>query len=305
MIERSDSLGELRKRLVSELRAQDAAVKLREDSPIDPTIRWSPHVQDDTNQVAWHILTDNIESEFWSRRMKTAREAQSGLGLGVALPDHVIVNEELIRRLSDLDCKIALVNLEEPDSKARLSCSAADMIYERGLKLSPAVACHILDKLLERCNEASDTTVKGRTLELLTAVLLSQVDGFEVRSIGISNRSQQMDVVVHNRNAAGVLGRSEVVIAESKNWSNPVGTVEYYSVYRKIETRFGRSRLGYFVTTDRFTRGVEFERLKDAKGGILVVPLDRNSLPNIWRAATDQAPITRQLEEATLAAALD
>jgi hypothetical protein len=83
------------------------------------------------------------------------------------------------------------------------------------------------------------------------------------------------------------------------------GTTEYFSIYRKIETRFGRSRLGYFVTTDRFTGGVELERLKDAKGRILIVPLDRQTLAKIGRDATDTAPITRQLEEATLAATLD
>jgi hypothetical protein len=62
---------------------------------------------------------------------------------------------------------------------------------------------------------------------------------------------------------------------------------------------------GTSITTDRFTGGVEVERLKDAKGEILVVPLDRKALPKLWRDATDTRPITRQLEEATLAAALD
>jgi hypothetical protein len=304
MIQGSDPLGEIRTRLMAKLTADNAAVKLRQDAAIDPAIRWSPHVVDDTSGVAWHILTDNVESDFWVRRMKAARDARPNLQLGVALPEHVIFNEDLIRKLNDLNVRIALADLNS-ESDVRLSGSAADIIYEKGLKLSATVASQILDSLLDRCHKATDTNLKGRTLELLTAVLLSQVNGFEVNPIGISNRSQQMDVIVHNRNTAGVLGRSEVVIAEAKNWSNPVGTTEYFSVYRKIETRFGRSRLGYFVTTDRFTAGVELERLKDAKGQILVVPLDRQTLPKVWRNATDAAPITRRLEEATLAAALD
>ena len=305
MIQGSDPLGELRKRLVTKLTAENAAIKWRQDAAIGPSIRWSPHVMDDTNGVAWHILTDNVESDFWLRRMKAAGDARSDLQLGIALPEHLIFNEDLIQKLNDLNGRIALIDLEHSDSAVRLSKSVADIIYEKGLKLSTAIASQILDSLLDRCHAVSNTNEKGRTLELLTAVLLSQVDSFEVKTIGISNRSQQMDVVVHNRNTAGVLGRSEVVIAEAKNWSNPVGTTEYFSVYRKIETRFGRSRLGYFATTDRFTGGVELERLKDAKGRILVVPLDRQTLPKVWRDATDAAPITRQLEEATLAAALD
>jgi hypothetical protein len=305
MIRGSDPVGEIRKRLISKLMADNGAAQLREDEAIDPAIRWSPHVRDDTAGVAWHILTDNVESGFWARRMTAVRDVRPDLRLGVALPEHLIFDEDLIKRLNDLNVRIALTDLEDERLEVKLANSAADIIYERGLKLSTPVAADILDKLLDRSYAATSTDEKGRTLELLTAVLLSQVDGFEVKTIGISNRSQQMDVVAHNRNTAGVLGRSEVVIAEAKNWKNPVGTTEYFSVYRKIETRFGRSRLGYFVTTDRFTGGVELGRLKDAKGRILVVPLDRQTLPKVWRNATEAAPITRQLEDATLAAALE
>ena len=67
--------------------------------------------------------------------------------------------------------------------------------------------------------------------------------------------------------------------------------------------RYGMSRLGYFVTTDRFTRGVEIERLCDSKGDILIVPLDKNSLPQIWEGITEQDSITSRLEAATIDAA--
>jgi len=303
MLNRSDPVEEMRERLVAQLRKQKGTVKLRQDASLAPTIPWRPYVLDERSGVAWHILTERVESEFWVRRIERAKAIRSDLRVGVAMPQYLLYDQELLQTLNDLQARVAIVSTEDVARDVALSNSVADAIYENRLRLSPAGAARILDRLLERCIAATTNVAKGVSLEVLTAVMLSQVEGFEMADVGVSNRSQQIDVRVHNRNAAGALGRSEIVIAEAKNWDLPVGTTEYFSVYRKIETRFGRSRLGYFVTTDRFTAAVEQERLRDSKGEILVVPLDKVTLPAIWRNATEQDNITRRLEAATIEAA--
>jgi hypothetical protein len=62
-----------------------------------------------------------------------------------------------------------------------------------------------------------------------------------------------------------------------------VGTVEYYSLLRKIQARHGYAKMGFFVTTDRFTEGVDLEARRDSMGDTLVVTLDGETLPAIWR----------------------
>jgi hypothetical protein len=308
MLVPTDPVDELRRQLLGRLAEEKEVSVLKSDEPIGPAVHWRPHVFDVSSGVAWHILSEKLESDFWARRMAAAKEVLPTLTVGVALPEHLVYNEELLRTLNDLSARIAIFRDQDESSRDRpnaalLFNTIADVIYANRLRLGPSTAAHILNRLLERCHGAKEYAAKGVALEVLTAVLLSQVDGFEVTSVGVSNRSQQIDVRVHNRNAAGALGRSEIVIAEAKNWAFPVGTTEYFAVYRKLETRFGRSRLGYFVTTDRFTRGVELERLRDSKGDILVVPLDKVSLPGIWRDIEGQDTITRRLEHATIEAA--
>lgn len=83
---------------------------------------------------------------------------------------------------------------------------------------------------------------------------MRQVAGFEVTQVGLSSRSQQLDVVITNRNVGGPLGMSPLVVVEAKNWTQPVGTQEYALFIRKLQTRHGRAKLGYFVTTDRLLR---------------------------------------------------
>ena len=290
-----DPVRELRSLLTSALGGD-----LRSDAPIATNVHWSPHVFDVQNNTAWHIMSEIPDGMRWFTRMQEAARTVHGLRLGLCAPLHVLYDETVLDLADQIDTRIASFDADAENPALIFIATIADMIYEHRLALSHKAAALVLDRWLTRCHAATDNHAKGITLEGLTAVMLSQVAGFEVKARGISNRSQQLDVQIHNRRTAGILGQSELVYAEAKNWRNPVGTTEYYSVYRKIETKFGRSRLGFFVTTDQFTRGVTTERLRDSKGNILVVPLDRDSLPAIWRTGTS---VTANIEEAAIDAA--
>jgi hypothetical protein len=295
-----DPISELRDRFVAQLSTPPANPSLTIDTPLANDVPWSPHLYDPSSKTAWHILAALPTSTRWHTRMREAAAKIPDLQVGICAPTHVLSDETVLDIADDLQAHIATINLDDDTSGFRLRTTVADVIYENRLALSHSRAAKILDRWLERCHSATTNHRKGITLEVLTAIMLSQVVGFEVKNRGISNRSQQMDVSVHNRRTGGILGSSELVFAEAKNWSNPVGTEEYYSVYRKIETRFGRSRLGFFITTDRFTAGVRDERLRDSRGQILVVPLDKETLPSIWRTGTS---VTGNLEDAAIDAA--
>lgn len=306
MERRVDAVQDLRKVLIDHLLKEDAAVVLRVDESIGSSIRWRPHLLDERAGVAWHILSEFVDSDSWIRRMQKAQMERRDLVLGVALPEELLHNhEDILLQLNELGSRVAILPAVEtgPTRPVRVSNSVADVVYENGFRLTADGAERILRRLLQRCHDAQTNHAKGVALEVLTAVMLSQVNGFTVINKGVSNRSQQMDVQVHNYNVGGVLGRSALIIAEAKNWSVAPGSTEYVWLLRKVETRYGMSRLGYFVTTDRFTRGVEIERLRDSKGEILIVPLDKTSLPGIWEGISEQDSITRRLEAATIDAA--
>lgn len=305
MLRRDDAVENLRERLLSHLRQRDPSVSVRIDEALDASIAWRPHVIDDSSHTAWYCLSETPATDFWATRISAATNRLPELHVGVCVPENVLYSDdEVLRRLVELGVQVATTDTSEQQGPVKVSASAADVIYEQGLRLSRDAAAPILDHLLGRCIAEENKHRKGVALEVLTAVLLSQVDGFRVTARGVSNRSQQIDVYVHNRNVAGVLGGSEIVIAEAKNWTMPVGTTEYASVYRKVETRFGRSRLGFFVTTDHFTRGVNDERRRDSRSNVLIVPLDKASLPDLWRGSSSRKDdITSRLEEKTLEAA--
>ncbi|HKR62287.1 MAG TPA: restriction endonuclease [Thermoanaerobaculia bacterium] len=300
-----DPVSDLRQRFVDNLSRGESPTKLRIDEAIDSSIAWRPHVFDETSGIAWHILAEAIESDYWVTRMKNARISRPGLRVGVVVSRDLLTDDETLVALNDLGCQVAVLHEKKRGGTSlRFFASAADTIYEDRVALSPFALEKILDRLLDRCTSAKTKNAKGVSLEVLAAVLMSQIIGFEVSSVGVSNRSQQVDVVIHNRIASGALGRSDIVIVEAKNWKSRVGVPEYAAFYRKIETRRGTCRLGFFITTDRFTRGIATESQHDSKDPYLVVTIDGSQMPKLWRELDETPELTRRLEDLVLKAAM-
>jgi ParB-like nuclease domain/Restriction endonuclease len=216
--------------------------------------------------------------------------------------EQFFADEELLQKCHELNASILLYK-EKAESFVpyRSFETVEDYIYAARLRLTNATASRILDVALNRALQEKNKTRKGVLLELLVAVMLSQVEGFEITDVGISNRSQQMDVLVHNRNVGGALGNSPLVIAEAKNWKDPVDVREYVVFVRKLQSRHGRARLGYLITTSKFTAGVGAERRRESMNETLVVLVDGKSLPLIWR---DENGISACVERATMKAAI-
>jgi hypothetical protein len=194
-------------------------------------------------------------------------------------PDFLLACDRLNARI------ILLVQRKGEFSVERIFASVPDFVVERRIKLDREVATEMLDAALERALVAKTNAQKGVTLEVVVALMLSQVDNFEVTDIGISNRTQQMDVSVHNRSVGGVLGASPIVLAEAKNWrTKPVTPNEQTLFLRKLQSRNGRAKLGFLVTTGKFTSGTGLEARRDSMQDTIVVCIDGRVLPTIWRS---------------------
>ena len=250
----------------------------------------------------WYIHAGMPLSDSWAQRIEKAKAVKSKLRIGIAGTEQLFANEDFLQRCHELGASV-LVYKQRGDTYVveRLFATVDDYIYSARLKLSVPAARNILDRALARSLSERNSNLKGVLLEVVVAVLLSQVEGFEVTSVGISNRTQQMDVFVHNRNVGGALGNSPIVIAEAKNWKDPVDTNEYAAFVRKLQSRHGRAKLGYLVTAGRFTAGVALERRRESLADTLVVLLDGQSLPLLW---SDPESITAAVERATMIAAV-
>lgn len=255
------------------------------DTAIGPNVPWRPHLLEQNPLRGWYYHFEEPEGDSWVRRALAAKTASPVLKIGVAADEATLLNEGFLLQCVGLDASIAIIEPRRNKYVASsLYGSVTEYICERKVSLSRGAARQLLDKLLERAEAEQDDQRKGVLLEVVCAALMSQVDGFEPNAKGVANRTQQMDVLVHNRNSAGALSGSPVVLVEAKNWpKRKVTPTEYAAFIRKMESRHKRCRLGFIATTGSFTRNVPRDRLRDSKTDELVVLIDGKQLPRVWR----------------------
>lgn len=273
------------------------------DGVISRTAPWRPHVYQTSERIGWQLHSILPDFSSWEQRIARARSADAKLRVGVAATEDTLGNADFLLACQRLGARIILLKARKDDFAVEQSFgSVPDFVCEQNIKLDAAVARTMLDVAHQRALAAKTTHEKGLTLEVLVALVLSQVDNFEVADIGISNRTQQMDVLVHNRSVGGVLGSSPLVLAEAKNWrQQKVTTVEHASFMRKLQTRNRRARLGFLVTTGAFTSGLALEARRDSTQEVIVVFVDGEALPKIWRGREN---ITRQIERLVINASI-
>lgn len=278
-------------------------VAVVEDRGLHKKVPWGPHVYVPSTRQAWHVLTAAPENNAWAERMRIAVQQIKTLQLGVAGPLEVLNKPEILSVLDELGC--AVLPVEEVATGYRslgLRASMCDVVYEHRLVLDPALACVLLDRCLQRAMQSQNSYEKGAVLEVLVAVMLSQVNGFEVTDLNILSKNQEVDVHVTNRNNAGPLGRGQYVLAEAKNWKLPVPRKEYDAFAKKMRTRRGMAKLGVMVTTNTFEQGVYVEAIRDSDRDDIIVLLDKTTLPKVWHEFAD---VTRGLEAAVKRAVYD
>jgi len=273
------------------------------DSEISADIRWRPHVWEATGRRAWYIHTTPPDTDTWFARVAKAKSADTTLRIGVAAPADALLDENFLLHCAQLDAEI--IKFDSPLDADQIAtagfASVDDFVIETRAQLSFHAAKSLLDLSFQRAISAPDTNRKGVLFEVTVALMLSQVSGFEVHDVGISNRTQQMDVLVQNRNVGGALSGSPLVLAEAKNWKDPVTPTEYAEFVRKLRSRHGRAKLGFLVTSGVFTSGVTLERRRESEGETLVVLVDGATFESIW---TGPNSITENIEKLSIAASI-
>lgn len=155
-----------------------------------------------------------------------------------------------------------------------------------------------LRELWERARAEPDRNRKGRLLEELVKDLFRATPGFEYVKTRLDNDIEEIDIVVENR-SDDPLWRNDgasYLIAECKNWSSKCGSSELGDFLRKLTTKFGRVRTGFFIAPGGFTEAFHEARAGEKKTDVLVIPVDAEGL-TAWIAADDKHAVLRQLHE--------
>jgi CheY-like chemotaxis protein len=158
--------------------------------------------------------------------------------------------------------------------------------------------------LFARMTSETNPQRKGRLLEDLMELLLKSIPGFIVKSRR-RGLDEELDLVVRNE-ATDPLWSKEgsYFLVECKNWSRPCDPRELNHFLMKLQRRFDRAKLGFFVAASGFTSGFHTALATERKSSHLVVPIDRTDLQRLVEAS-DRSEVLKELHQRTVEVTAD
>ncbi len=148
----------------------------------------------------------------------------------------------------------------------------------------------------------TDSQKKGALLERLMLLVFRSIPGFEHAQVNRQNALEEIDVVVQN-NSTDPLWQKEgsYLLIECKHWSKPVGVPELKLFRQKIEDRYRRSALGFFIAPGGYADTVKVEAWTRRSGDSLVVLLGKDELDQLVASRDRNALLKKFHADAVIA----
>ena len=154
----------------------------------------------------------------------------------------------------------------------------------------------------EGVESEADPNRKGKLLEDLMVLLFKTIPGFRQVTPNRQNDIEEIDVLIQNESTDPFWSKeSQYFLAECKNWSKPSGVAELRSFLYKLEHRFHRANLGFFIAPGGLTGTMKEALLAERREKHLVILIDHDALSELVSASDRSAVLKRFHERAILA----
>jgi hypothetical protein len=156
-------------------------------------------------------------------------------------------------------------------------------------------------RALERAIEATTSGPKGRLFETFLGFLFSQINYLELFSSNYKNDTEEIDIVLRNRQtSSGALPRTPLILVSAKNEKEPLGVPALTSLEGKIRNRRGQCGFGILCCSRKFAATVRDHLLRGSREPHVIATLDGEGL----RALLQAQDIEKALEAIATKASL-
>lgn len=144
---------------------------------------------------------------------------------------------------------------------------------------------------------------KGKLLEDLMVLLFKTIPGFHQTTPNRQNDIEEIDLLIQNESEDPfwINERSSYILVECKNWSKEAGVTEFRNFLYKLQHRFGRCRLGFFVAPGGVASTFREALLAERKDDYLVVLIDHDALDLLVTAPDRNGILKRFHQHAVMA----
>lgn len=168
--------------------------------------------------------------------------------------------------------------------------NAAEVVRERRMALLGAEQREAeIRRIWQAARTEADRHRKGSLLEDLLQLVFRSIPGFGRATTRRKNDQEEIDLVIPNESTDPFWSREgQYLLGECKNWSSAVGKNEYGEFQRKVAGRFGRCRLGFFISVGGFAKTFHTEQLTARREDVLVIPIAGEDLDELVQAESPE-----------------
>lgn len=275
----------------------------QEGSPVELSggLRWKPDLVRPGGAVLHVHLADRLRGYVFKR---LAAASEAGIEPHVALPLTALDDENLLEELTRLEVVVhVLAEGLVPEPPDLLLGALSGHGRRPAVLVTEPTRIRLGQLGWDACAKDGTSSARGKRLEVLLAFLFSQVEGLAVWDRNLRTDTEELDVVVIQRETGGrcwSLPGTKFMIVECKNWSTRVGQPQVSNLRVKMQGRRGTVRIGVLVAASEFTSDAMSQELRFASDDLTIALVGPTKLQELIGASDLTDALERVIGDAML-----
>lgn len=258
---------------------------------------WQPDLVLGDRSALLHVHVAERLRSYATRRFEQAVEA--GIEVHVAAPLGRLYEGELLEQLASVDAHVHLLDKSSEKGPERILALLADL----GIRVPPALRTTLGRHGLDFAARAGTASEKGKRFEALVVFLLSQVDGLSIFERNYKTSTEEIDVVLQQRQLDGrvwALTNAPFLLVEAKNHQDGISQGMFSQFRIKMMTKRASVRIGLMFSRTTVSGAAREQEEKFASEDLTIAFLDGNEIAEWIDAADGTAYLERAISRAML-----
>lgn len=289
-----------------ELEPDEIARKLAEEDSaweIETTIelgehKWQPDLVRADKSALLHVHVAERLRSYATERFSWAIAA--GIEVHVATTLGRLYDAELLEQLAAAD---ALVHVLDASGAAAKAKRILALLADEGIRVAPPLRSALGRHGFSFSQADGTNDQKGKRFEALVAFLLSQVEGFSIFSRNYKTATEEIDVVLQQREIGGrvwAIANAPFLLVEAKNHADGISQAMFSQFRIKMQTKRATVRIGLMLSRTSISGAALEQEERFSSDELTVVFLNGDSIEEWIEADDGTAHIEHLISEAML-----
>lgn len=284
----------------------EIAKKLVEVDPaweIESTIelgehKWQPDLVRVDKSALLHVHVAERLRSYATERFGWAVE--SGVEVHVATTLGRLYDAELLEQLAAAD---ALVHVLDASGAAPKPKRVLALLADEGIRVAPPLRSVLGRHGFSFSQVDGSNDQRGKRFEALVAFLLSQVEGLSIFSRNYKTTTEEIDVVLQQREVGGrvwAIANAPFLLVEAKNHADGISQGMFSQFRIKMQTKRSTVRIGLMLSRTSISGAAVEQEARFSSDELTIVFLDGEAIEGWIEDADGTAHLERLISEAML-----